>query len=102
MATKLEDMSLKQLQQLQLQVKKAKALLLLRSRAGLRQRGTASNRGFRIAERLQRAGGKRRATAAKYANPQNPAETWSGRGRKPRWLAAKLKGGEKIGKFLIK
>jgi DNA-binding protein H-NS len=47
-------------------------------------------------------GGKGRTVAAKYANPDDPSETWTGRGRKPRWLAAKLKDGGKIEKFLIK
>ena len=31
-------------------------------------------------------GGKGRKVAAKYANPDDPTETWTGRGRKPRWL----------------
>ncbi|WP_346016210.1 H-NS histone family protein [Bradyrhizobium sp. C-145] len=29
----------------------------------------------------------------KYRNPKNPAETWSGRGRLPRWLRPQLRGG---------
>ena len=32
-------------------------------------------------------GGLRGAVAPKYRNPGNPAETWAGRGLKPRWLA---------------
>src|SRR4030081_987470 len=27
----------------------------------------------------------------KYRNPGEPSQTWSGRGKKPRWLAAALK-----------
>ncbi len=26
----------------------------------------------------------------KYRNPNNPAETWTGRGRQPKWVVAKL------------
>jgi DNA-binding protein H-NS len=37
----------------------------------------------------------------KYRNPQMPAETWSGRGKQPRWLAAALKTGRKIEDFKI-
>lgn len=37
----------------------------------------------------------------KYRNPKNPAETWSGRGRLPRWLRPQLRGGEKLDDFLI-
>lgn len=37
----------------------------------------------------------------KYRNPKNPAETWSGRGRLPRWLRPQLRGGRKLDDFLI-
>jgi DNA-binding protein H-NS len=37
----------------------------------------------------------------KYRNPDNPAETWAGRGLKPRWLAAALKSGKKLEQFVI-
>jgi DNA-binding protein H-NS len=37
----------------------------------------------------------KRALAAKYRNPANPKETWAGRGLRPRWLTAALKGGKK-------
>lgn len=40
--------------------------------------------------------------APKYRNPANPGETWSGRGRAPRWLSALLAKGKKIEQFLIK
>jgi DNA-binding protein H-NS len=45
--------------------------------------------------------GSRGAVAPKYRNPENPAETWAGRGLKPRWLAAKLKSGKKLEDFSI-
>jgi DNA-binding protein H-NS len=63
--------------------------------------------------KLQRVGvgaGKTRASfgrgvrgkvAPKYRNPENPAETWAGRGLKPRWLAAALKSGKKLDDFVI-
>src|SRR5258707_3172667 len=37
----------------------------------------------------------------KYRNPQTPSETWSGRGKQPRWLAAALKTGHTIEEFVI-
>jgi DNA-binding protein H-NS len=46
-------------------------------------------------------GGARGAVAPKYRNPENPAETWAGRGLKPRWLTAAIKGGKKIEDFAI-
>jgi DNA-binding protein H-NS len=37
----------------------------------------------------------------KYQNPSEPAETWSGRGKQPRWLVSALKAGGKIEDFKI-
>ena len=36
----------------------------------------------------------------KYRNPQT-SETWSGRGKRPRWLVAAMKSGRKIEQFRI-
>jgi DNA-binding protein H-NS len=36
----------------------------------------------------------------KYRNP-NTSETWSGRGKRPRWLVAAVKSGRKIEEFRI-
>jgi DNA-binding protein H-NS len=38
---------------------------------------------------------------AKFRNPDRPSETWTGRGKLPRWLDAKLKAGEQIDLFRI-
>jgi DNA-binding protein H-NS len=46
-------------------------------------------------------GGARGSVAPKYRNPENAAETWAGRGLKPRWLAAAIKSGKKAEDFLI-
>jgi DNA-binding protein H-NS len=32
----------------------------------------------------------------KYRNPERPSETWSGRGKHPRWVDAQLRMGKKI------
>src|SRR5271167_912561 len=37
----------------------------------------------------------------KYFNPSAPTETWSGRGKQPRWLVAALRSGQKLEDFLI-
>jgi DNA-binding protein H-NS len=40
--------------------------------------------------------------AIKYRDPKNPENTWTGRGRTPRWMVAALKGGKaKREDFLI-
>jgi DNA-binding protein H-NS len=46
-------------------------------------------------------GGARGAVAPKYRNPDNPAETWAGRGLRPRWLTAAMKGGKSLEDFAI-
>ena len=38
---------------------------------------------------------------AKYRNPRNPAERWSGRGKQPRWVRAQLKAGRKLEQLRI-
>ena len=45
-----------------------------------------------------RKGGK---VAAKYRNPDNPAQTWTGRGVKPRWLQSLLDQGRDISEFTL-
>ena len=40
--------------------------------------------------------------APKYRNPANAKETWAGRGKQPRWLAAETSKGKKLEEFLIK
>lgn len=37
----------------------------------------------------------------KYRNPKRPSETWSGRGKQPRWLNAQLRYGKRVEDFLI-
>src|SRR5262245_32602820 len=34
------------------------------------------------------------SVAVKYRDPANPENTWTGRGRMPRWMAAASKGGK--------
>ena len=37
----------------------------------------------------------------KYCNPSAPTETWSGRGKQPRWLVSALQSGHKLEEFRI-
>lgn len=46
-------------------------------------------------------GRKTGKVAPKYRNPANPAETWTGRGKHPRWMAAEVSKGRKAEDFLI-
>ncbi len=57
----------------------------------------AREKGFSLNE-LVGAGGKkgRKPAVAKYAHPDNPQLTWSGRGRKPRWLIEAVDSGKTL------
>jgi DNA-binding protein H-NS len=39
--------------------------------------------------------------APKYANPDDPSQTWTGRGRGPNWLVAKMRKGAKLQQFAL-
>lgn len=59
----------------------------------------------RASERSKDAGGERRKyprVFPKYRNPNEPSETWSGRGKQPRWLTSALKSGRAIEEFVIR
>jgi DNA-binding protein H-NS len=48
-----------------------------------------------------RPGAPRGKVEPKYRNPENAAETWAGRGLKPRWLTTAIKAGKKLEDFSI-
>jgi DNA-binding protein H-NS len=95
----LKTMSVDKLTKLREQVnailgaKVAEERRTLEERLGELGRLTAGGAGTRA--------GARGAVAPKYRNPDNPAETWAGRGLKPRWLAAALQAGNKLEDFSI-
>jgi DNA-binding protein H-NS len=57
----------------------------------------AQKSGFSVAELFGR-GGKRGKAAAKYRNPKEASQTWTGRGRRPTWI---VEAGGNIDRFLI-
>lgn len=65
----------------------------------------AKELGFSLAELTAAAAAKGKThvpVVAKYRNPKNPEETWSGRGRQPRWLTVALTSvGAKLQDFAI-
>ncbi|HBK45089.1 MAG TPA: DNA-binding protein [Xanthomonadaceae bacterium] len=48
-----------------------------------------------------KAGRKLGKVAPKYRNPANAKETWTGRGKQPRWMAELTAKGKKVEDFLI-
>ena len=72
------------------------------ARDELRQKVTAlvKDHGLSIQDLYGR--GRKGAVAVKFRDPKNPENTWTGRGRMPRWLVAATKGGKaKKEDFLI-
>jgi len=60
----------------------------------------AKEMGFSLSEltgagKGPRGGGKSKG-AAKYANPSDPSQTWTGRGRRPAWVIEALNAGKSI------
>ena len=75
-----------------------KRLAQLRREKDMPQSQPESSRSSKDAPRERR---KYPRVFPKYRNPDDPSETWSGRGKQPRWLTAALKTGHKIEEFVI-
>ena len=99
MEIELDHLSLKELKDLRAKVdraisgfedrKKKEALAELEE--------TARKMGYSLAELTSLTGvRKRRPAAPKYANPADATDTWSGRGRRPRWVTAALAAGKSL------
>lgn len=105
MNTDLHSLSLKELKDLQAQVARAIASFEDRKKkaalAELEEK--ARELGFSLSELTGAApvGRKRSPSAAKYRNPANASDTWTGRGRKPRWFEAALKAGKSPADLMI-
>lgn len=101
----LLSLSLKELKDLQSQVAKTIANYEDRKKVEARAELEARARelGFSLSDLASVAatGRKRGIAAPKYKNPENPSETWTGRGRKPRWFAEALKAGKSADSMAI-
>jgi len=58
-----------------------------------------AGRGKDGGKRARKSGRRKMSAAVKYRDPKT-GDTWSGRGRMARWLAAKVSAGEKPDKYL--
>lgn len=97
MSMDLNSLSLKELKDLQAQVVRAIATFEDRAKRAVAAEleELAKARGFSLAELLSMtAQRKRPASSAKYANPADRSQTWSGRGRKPRWYIDAIASGK--------
>ena len=55
--------------------------------------------GFDIKELFGKRGSQKGSGVAKYRNPKDSSQTWTGRGRKPNWLVDAVKRGAKLESF---
>jgi len=98
----LKTMSIAKLQGLRSQVEAAISAKLGQRRGEIESELAKLDRlGGRSMRAAKTGRGRMGPVAPKYRNPENAAETWAGRGLKPRWLTAALKGGKKLEDFLI-
>jgi DNA-binding protein H-NS len=104
----VDKLSLKDLVDLEAKVQKAIAVARDRERTELKKKvaDLAETHGFSVAElfgaaRTRAAAKGKSVGVAKYANPENKSDTWTGRGRKPNWLVDRLKKGAKLADFAI-
>ena len=104
----LETMSVDDLWSLHEKISEILSVRITSEKRELEKRLAVLNRGRDVIEGASQSynsNGKARRkyprVFPKYRNPQTPSETWSGRGKQPRWLAAAIKTGRKIEDFRI-
>jgi DNA-binding protein H-NS len=102
--TDLERMSYAELAEMETRIAQLIVEKKDAARAVLKDQVTALARehGFDIRDLVSNGRGRNGSVAPKYRDPQNPANTWTGRGRMPRWMVLATKGGKiKKDDFLI-
>jgi len=99
MAIDLKGLSQSQLNDLIQRAQSRKHELVKEKIARVREKLTALAKaeGFTIEELFGGRGARRtrRPAKPKYRNPADHSQTWSGRGKRPRWFAAALAAGKK-------
>jgi len=93
----LEALSLSELKKMEKDIAKAIFTYQDRQKAEARAKieALARDLGYSLAELVGTETKSARAPAApKYRHPENPALTWSGRGRKPQWFVEALEAGK--------
>jgi DNA-binding protein H-NS len=59
------------------------------------------NRLDELGRNLAPSSKEKRERRPKFHNPEQPSQTWAGRGKQPRWLAAQIKSGKRLDEFRI-
>lgn len=104
MAVNLDKMSREELLDLKKRVDNALKVFERRKKreALAAARKAALDHGFSLDEIVGGAAkGPKTKSAPKYANPADPSQTWTGRGRQPGWIKDALKKGKKLESMAI-
>ena len=99
----LEQLTVEELRQLQRDTATAIADYEERRRAEAvaELAAVAQKHGYKLADLVGGKKATKAAAPAKYRHPENPAITWSGRGRQPNWIKEGLAAGKSLGDFAI-
>ena len=105
MAVNLSNLSVTDLQKL---ISEAETTIEKRQReqraevvAQMRKLAASVGIDFEIVAGESRKRAARASAAAKYRNPANPAQTWNGRGPKPKWFKEALAAGKTVQQLAI-
>lgn len=104
--TQLERMQIRELEELKVRIDKVIKTKQVTEREAVRAKivALAERSGYSLGELVGGAkvrAGRGRKVPIKFRNPGNHTEVWSGRGRMPRWMTAKVKGGARMDDFRI-
>lgn len=106
MSIKLDGMTRKDLEKLQTKIENQLSKLVTdeRKKARAAAEKAVNAMGFRLDEILDEAAAKRgrkkagakpaQAAAPKFAHPENPSVTWTGKGRQPKWYKEAIEAGK--------
>lgn len=109
MAINLENLSPKELEDLIAAAAEQKRRIQRQRLADVRRQliAIAREEGYTIEElfgdgsRKSAGAGAGRSVAPKYRNPADPSQTWTGRGKRPRWVQAALDAGKSLESLAI-
>jgi DNA-binding protein H-NS len=104
MTDNLNDMTIDELKELKKKVERAISSFEERKKAEARKalEEHANEMGFKLEELVSSRSAKtKKPVTPKYQHPENPAITWAGRGRKPKWVVEHLDAGRTLDQLLI-
>jgi DNA-binding protein H-NS len=98
----LESMSVDKLWELHEKIAAKLAAKLAKEKSMLENRLRQLNRALPAGEVAKKSGRRPYPVVLpKFRNPDEPSETWAGRGKQPKWLTRQLRSGKRMDDFRI-